>query len=85
MQPPEEDSANNSKKDAGTAGEPMACFPCCPFTTTMSGCCGKRQKHFFKIRIAFKKLVEHKWFDNGILILIIASSSVLVSYNIFKH
>ena len=81
LQPGNEDSSNNNKKDTRSVGEPDPCFPCCTFASPIptSGCCGKRQKEFLKIRIAFRKLVENKWFDNGILILIIASSSVLVS------
>ena len=84
MEPTDDEISNNNKKDATSTGEPEACFPCCRFTTPLSGCCGKRHRPLLKMRIAFKKLVENKWFDNGILFLIVASSSVLVSNDIYK-
>ena len=84
MQPSDDEITNNNKKDTASTGEPEACFPCCRFTTPLSGCCGKRHKPLLKMRIAFKKLVENKWFDNGILFLIVASSSVLVSIGFYK-
>ena len=85
LQPIKEDTSNNNQKETVSADDPQPCFPCCSLAASLprsnSGCCGKREKEFLKIRIVFRKIVENKWFDNGILVLIIASSSVLVSYD----
>ncbi|XP_065060331.1 sodium channel protein 1 brain-like isoform X2 [Rhopilema esculentum] len=82
LQPIKEDTSNNNQKETVSADDPQPCFPCCSLAASLpwsnSGCCGKREKEFLKIRIVFRKIVENKWFDNGILVLIIASSSVLV-------
>lgn len=83
LHPIKEDPSNTNEEKDEESIDPKPCFPCIPCLPNLSdprpGCWGKRQKEFLKVRIVFRKIVENKWFDNGILILIVASSSVLVS------
>lgn len=56
-------------------------------TTSLSGCKEKCTccKHWESFRGKVKVFIENKWFDNGILVLIFASSIVLVSsYSLFR-
>ena len=78
-----EEDQPSEKTTNVTSMEPKPCFPCCSvfpdLTEFDQSCWNKRQRNFYLIRVQFKKLVESKWFDNGILVLILASSTVLVS------
>ena len=75
-------NTNNNESD-----QPKPCFPCClaypDISDASHGFWSKRRKDFFLVRIKMKKLIENKWFDNGILVLILASSTVLVSLATF--
>ena len=59
-------------------------FICCINYCSKDGGSGKKYLGIFTYsRMKVKKFVEHKWFDNFVLMLIIASSLVLVGSKYF--
>ena len=67
--------------------EPEPCYPCCsifgPVDETKSSCLSKTCKNWMNLRLKVKKIVDHKFFENSILVLILASSTVLVSFSFY--
>ena len=63
--------------------EPEPCYPCCsifgPVDENKSSCLSKTCKNWMNLRSTVKKIADHKFFENSILVLILASSTVLVS------
>eukprot|EP00794_Sanderia_malayensis_P009765 gene9765-10764_t len=76
----EEVTRPNSEKNSSY--QPKPCLPfCCPYSDGQNlgqTFWSRRSKDILLLRTIVKKFVDNKWFDNGILLLILASSIVLV-------
>ena len=81
-------SVNSTSSKAFHKLDPFCSNLSCCFSESSEGqeifqkCCNCCVHSRFRMKV--KNFIENKWFENGILLLIVASSGILVSYS-FKH